>query len=165
MWWRLRHRDYEEKKGESNRLAFKALVEEGPPPGVLAYSKEGPVGWCAIAPRGEYQRLKTSRLFPPIDDQPVWSITCLFIAPDYRGRGVAPALIQGALDLAGSQGATVVEAYAVAPKRRTAPVFLSHGPLSVYQKAGFRTIKQPSPTRHLMRIQVRNLKSEARNPR
>jgi len=155
MWWRLRHRDYEERKGETNRRAFKAIVEEGPAPGVLAYSKERPVGWCAIAPRGEYQRLETSRLFPPIDDQPVWSITCLFVSPDYRGKGVAPALIQGA----------VVEAYAVAPDKRTAPVFLSQGPVSVYRKAGFQTIKQPSPTRHLMRIQLGNLKSEARNPR
>ncbi len=152
MWWRLRHRDYEERKGETNRAAFKALVEEGPPPGVLAYSEGRPVGWCAIAPREEYVRLRTSRLFPPIDDQQVWSVTCLFVSPDHRGKGVAERLVQEALSLAASDGAAIVEAYAVAPKKRTAPVFLSQGPVSVYRKCGFRTIKQPSVTRHLMRI-------------
>ncbi len=51
MWWRLRHRDYEERKGETNRAAFKALVEEGPPPGVLAYSEGRAPSAGAPSPR------------------------------------------------------------------------------------------------------------------
>ena len=41
---------------------------ESPPPGVLGYLDDRPVGWCAIAPRAEYPRMQSSPTFGPVDD-------------------------------------------------------------------------------------------------
>lgn len=41
-----------------------------------------------------------------IDDLPVWSIVCLFVAKDYRRMGITGLLIQSAIAYASSQGAT-----------------------------------------------------------
>lgn len=35
-----------------------------------------------------------SRILKPVDDQPVWSIVCLFVHRNHRGAGVSTALIE-----------------------------------------------------------------------
>jgi hypothetical protein len=45
-----------------NRAALRQVVADGPPPGVLAYAGETPVGWCAVAPREAYVHLERSRV-------------------------------------------------------------------------------------------------------
>ena len=62
-----------------------ALVKAGPPPGVLAYVDGVPAGWCAISPREGLRRLERSRVMAPVDDRPVWTVTCFFIGRGYRG--------------------------------------------------------------------------------
>src|SRR5437899_2356952 len=84
MTWRLPRAEWEAAKGEGNKQAFRALVQDNAQPGVLAYSGDEPVGWCAVAPRAVYVRLKKSRVLAPVDDRPVWSISCLFIARPFR---------------------------------------------------------------------------------
>lgn len=80
MTWRLPRAQYEEGKGTGNRRAFKRRVRSGMPPSVLAYVQAEPVGWCAVAPRAECEYLARSRVLRPIDDQAVWSISCLLVA-------------------------------------------------------------------------------------
>jgi GNAT superfamily N-acetyltransferase len=33
-----------------------------------------------------------------VDDQPVWSVTCFFVAKPYRHRGVTTALLRAAIN-------------------------------------------------------------------
>jgi GNAT superfamily N-acetyltransferase len=153
MFPRLPRAEYEEQKGDGNRRALRRLVKKGVVPGVLAYERGEPVGWCAIEPREAFPRIERSRLFRPVDDQPAWAIVCLFVRADRRGRGVSRALIEGAAAHARRRGARLVEAYPVEPKDGRMPaVFAWTGIASAYRAQGFAEVARRSPTRPLMRL-------------
>jgi GNAT superfamily N-acetyltransferase len=152
MYWRLTHTQYEEQHGELNRLNMKALVDSGTIPGILAYSSGEPVGWCSIAPREEFATLARSRLFKPVDEQPVWSVVCFFIARRQRRMGLTIKLLQAAVDYAQLNGARIVEGYPVDPKVGKAPdVFVWTGLFSAFKQAGFTEVMRRSETRPIMR--------------
>lgn len=113
MWWRSKRSEFEQNKGEGNRLALKAIVEAGQVPGILAYQGEQPVGWCSVAPHMDFSALDRSRILKRVDDQPVWSIVCFFIAKSYRRQGLSEFLIRSALVFARQNGARIVEAYPI----------------------------------------------------
>lgn len=150
MTWRLSRADFDANKGEKNKRALKKLVQKRPP-GILAYDGAEPVGWCAIAPRADYCRLVTHRTLKPVDEQPVWSITCLFVKKGYRRRGLSSALIDAAAQWAGSQGATIVEAYPTEPGQTLPDPFIFSGIVSMFTRAGFEEVKRPSKTRAIVR--------------
>lgn len=152
MYWREPRKDFARLKGDGNRRAFQRLVEGGAPTGVLAYVRGRVVGWCAIAPRGDYVTLSRSRVLKPVDEQPVWSVTCFFIARDQRGCGLSAQLIEGAVRYAKKLGAKIVEGYPVEPRAgRQADVFVYTGLASSFREAGFREVARRSPTRPIMR--------------
>lgn len=156
MVWRLPRSQWTRQRGEGNRRALGRLVTAGPPPGLLAYQGTRPVGWCAIAPREAYPALERSRILARVDEQPVWSISCLFVARDARRRGVSRALIDAAARWAGRRGAQVVEGYPVEPRtNRVADVFLWTGSISAFRAAGFTEVARRSPTRPIVRREVR----------
>lgn len=152
---RLTRAEYERGKGDGNRRALEALVDAGAVPGLLAYAGGRPVGWCALGPRADFSTLARSRILKPVDDRPVWSIVCHFVAKDWRRRGVLRALIEGAVAWAAGHGAEIVEAYPVEPKKdEVPPVFAYTGIASAYRKAGFREVARRSETRPIMRRRV-----------
>lgn len=155
MFWRRGAKEYSAGKGAGNRAAFRRIVKRGDEPGILAYADGEPVGWCAVAPRAVYPRLARSRVLAPLDDVPVWSISCLFVARPWRRRGVSAALIEAAVAHARSRGAKVVEAYPVDPAGTQPDAFVWTGIASAYAGAGFREAARRSPTRPIMRREVR----------
>jgi GNAT superfamily N-acetyltransferase len=161
MWWRLSAGEFEAGKGDRNRRAMKRIVESGRIPGIIAYSGSEPVGWCSIAPREEFPRLERSRILRPVDDKPVWSIVCLFIAKPYRKKGISVRLIRAAVEFARKRGARTVEGYAVEPRKgKTADTFAYHGPASAYRRAGFVEVARRSETRPIMRRKIRSQPGE-----
>jgi GNAT superfamily N-acetyltransferase len=155
MFWRQTRAEYEKKKGAGNRRAFKRLVESGKVPGVLAYARGAPVGWCAIAPRTEYSTLERSRVLAPVDDKAVWSVTCFFVAQPFRRRGVTVELLRAALEYARKKGARTVEGYPVESRKGRMPdVFAYTGLPSAFRQAGFVEVLRRSPTRPIMRYFV-----------
>jgi GNAT superfamily N-acetyltransferase len=151
MNWRLKAADYNMQKGEGNKKAMKKLVRKVSP-GVMAYAKDKAIGWCAVAPRDEYIRLETSRVLKPVDDWPVWSVSCFFIAKEFRGKGLAVPLLKAAVDFAISKGATIVEGYPTEPTNgRMADVFAWTGIAAIFQKAGFKEVVRRSKGRPIMR--------------
>jgi len=152
MWWRLAARDFREGAGATNRDRFRTHVGESIPPGVLAYADKVSVGWCAVASRESYPRLASSRILRPIDDVPVWSITCLFVARGYRRQGLTRLLIDAACRLASTFGASTVEAYPrVSPEEMTTPLALYTGTEGSFARAGFQVVARPTPVRRIMR--------------
>ncbi|HJR65676.1 MAG TPA: GNAT family N-acetyltransferase [Gemmatimonadaceae bacterium] len=152
MTWRLPRAQYERGKGAANRAAFKRRVRSGVPPGVLAYLDDDPVGWCAVAPRAEYDYLARSRVLRPLDDRPVWSISCLLVAKPHRGRGISVRLLQAAVHMAGESGAEIVEGYPVLARSGRMPdAFAWTGTLPAFRAAGFEEVARGSPTRPIMR--------------
>ena len=152
MWWRLKRSEFEKQKGEKNKAAFKAVVDSGDAPGILAYANGSPIGWCAIAPRETYSALERSRVLKRLDDKPVWSIVCLFIAKPYRRKGVSVELLKAAADYVRNRGGTIVEGYPIEPRTGATPdAFAWTGLASAFLKAGFVECERRSETRPIMR--------------
>lgn len=155
MFWRLPRREFEANKGNKNRQLLKQIVSKRRAPGILAYHLKEVVGWCAIAPRTEYVALKTSRILKPIDDTPVWSISCLFIKRPYRRKGVSSQLLLAAVKFAEEHGASIVEGYPTEPSNSKMPdPFLWHGIASSFLDAGFKEVLRRSDIRPIMRYQI-----------
>jgi len=162
MWWRLPRREFlagkvpgAGVKGEGNRRAFRRVVEDGEVPGLLAYEGDEPVGWVAVQPRETYPRLDRSRTLARVDDRPVWSITCFYVARSHRRRGVARALAAASLRHARERGARIVEAYPVDSAKRSADPFVYTGPAATFEGLGFREVARRSRTRPILRRAVR----------
>lgn len=155
MSWRLKKSEFEIGKGEDNKYSMRNIVYNGRPAGVLAYVDGKPAGWCAAAPREVYKRLESSRVLKRIDDEPVWSITCFFIAKDFRRKGISTELIKGAVEYARLNGADIVEAYPVVPYGKNVPdAFLWTGTPAAFEAAGFTVAKQRSKWKPMMRYYI-----------
>lgn len=99
-----------ELRGPARGEYVAELCRAEPPPGVLAYDGDEPVGWAAVAPRAETSFAR-NRKIPHVDDLPVWSLWCIRVRPGHRKQGISHALIAGAVDFARAHGAPAVEAY------------------------------------------------------
>ena len=157
MLWRLSKKQFESQKGDGNKRAMKAIVDSAEVPGILAYHNTKAIGWCAIAPRSSFPALARSRILQPIDDSPCWSVACLFVDRSYRKKSVSTELLQAATEYAKSQGAELVEGYPVEPKseKDIPPAFAWTGIPKAFVRAGFREVARRSPTRPIMRIELR----------
>ena len=152
MTWRLQKADFDRGKESGNKKAIQKLVKKNEPIGVLAFSGEEPAGWCAVAPREKYIRLEKSRALKPVDEMPVWSVSCFFIAKPFRRKGLSVILLKETLAYARQHGATIVEAYPVEPKDDTLPdVFAWTGIRSTFTRAGFKEVKRHTSARPIMR--------------
>lgn len=152
MVWRRNSRDYTSGKGAGNKRAFKKVVTSGERPGVIAYDGKEPIGWCAVAPRTVYIRLEGSRVLKPVDDKPVWSVSCFFVLRPYRRKGVSVRLLRAATEFAKKRGAKIVEGYPVEPTMEKFPdAFAWTGIPATFHKAGFKEVARRSPTRPVMR--------------
>ena len=67
--------------------------------------------WCSVAPRGEYASLNRSPVLKPLDEVPVWSIVCFYVAKSHRRQGVLEALIRAAVEYVGERGGRIVMRY------------------------------------------------------
>ncbi len=152
MFWRLRRPEWTRQKGEGNRRAFRKLVEAGDPLGVLAYAEGKAVAWCAVGPRETYPVLERSRILKRVDEQPVWSVTCFFVARPWRRKGVTRRLLEAAVRFARSRGAKIVEGYPVEPRRGTMPdAFAWTGLAGAFREAGFVEVARRSVGRPIFR--------------
>ena len=156
MLWRLPRKQYDSQKGDGNRKQMKALVESGEVPGILGYLDDRAAGWCAVAPREHYPSLTRSRVLKPVDDQPCWSVSCLFVHRDYRNKGVSVQLLRAAIAYVQSRGGRILEGYPVEPKsdKRIPPAFAWTGIPKAFEAAGFSEVARYAPTRPIMRFDV-----------
>jgi GNAT superfamily N-acetyltransferase len=155
MWWKLTRAQFQKQKGAANKRAFRKIVQSGETPGILAYADGQPAGWCAVAPREVYPALERSRILKPVDDQPVWSVVCFFVAKPFRRRGLTVKLLRAAVTHAIQHGAQIIEGYPVEPSKTPAPdVLLYTGLASAFRQAGFVEVLRRSKTRPMMRYFV-----------
>ena len=155
MWWRLPRVDFLRNRGEQNRKALKKIVDSGKVPGIIAYVDPEPIGWCAVGPRDEYPALERSRLLKKVDDRPVWSVVCFFVAKRFRHKGITLKLLQSAIRYVEEKGGGIVEGYPKDTAGKPAPdPFVFTGVVSSFQQAGFLEISRRSETRPIMRYQI-----------
>lgn len=156
MWWRLKRTEFERQKGSKNKAALKKIIRSGQIPGILAYADEKAIAWCSVGPRKTYPALERSRVLKRMDDKPVWSVVCLFVAKPFRKQGVSVAILRATVEYAKKNGAKIVEGYPVEPKKGRWPdAFVWTGLPSAFLKVGFKEVHRGSPTRPIMRYFVK----------
>jgi GNAT superfamily N-acetyltransferase len=134
---------WRESLGEPNRSAFESLVTSGAVHGILAFEGRDPIGWCSIGPRGDFPGLERSRVLQTEWTAATWSVTCFFIPAKHRGKGVATAMLEAAVELARKRGATEIEGY---PQKMLASGDPLPGPFawtgvpSIFERCGFKRI-------------------------
>jgi GNAT superfamily N-acetyltransferase len=162
QYWRQSSGDYARGGRASGEERLSAQVVGGPPaPGVIAYLDGEPVGWCGFGPRASMERLVRSRTIPVVDDVAVWSIVCFKVRVGCRRRGVARALLTGAIAYARDHGAPMIEAYPIDAEGARLDVAFSYvGFTSMFESAGFERVIQTDARsarrpRWLMRLDLR----------
>jgi GNAT superfamily N-acetyltransferase len=151
MFWKLRGKAFDEVKGYETRQMHKSIIDSGTSTGLLAYLHGEVVGWVAVEPRSAYPRLEHSRALKPVDDQPVWSVTCFFVARNYRRNGIAVELLKAAVEHVRKQGGRIVEGYPVDANKDMPAPFVYTGTASAFQQAGFQEVARHTPTRPIFR--------------
>ena len=154
MWWRQSSSQWEKGRGSDRKEALRTIVNQGKVPGILAYSNGQPIGWCSISPREEFHRLERSRTLKRLDDQPVWSVVCFYVAKTFRGKGVSTKLLAAAVNYAEKQGAKIIEGYPSRPGGKQQDTTVYTGLASAFQKVGFADSGSKSKIRTIMRYEL-----------
>jgi GNAT superfamily N-acetyltransferase len=150
--WCMYWRDRAFAHGDPKKRAMAELVRAGREPGLLAYEDGDAVGWVAVAPREEYAAIRASPQYRPRDeDEGVWSIVCFTIDKPARGRGIAAALLDAAVEFAFAHGASAVEAY---PHVSDARDYMGH--VDLYEQAGFEILRDANKRRVVRRGPLRS---------
>ena len=163
MYWRLGP-EYHERPREKNRNALRRIVRQGPPPGLLAFDGERAVGWCQLTPRDDLTWLNRKATFERVDALPVWSISCFYVRRGYRKQGVMSALIAAALKAAKRARAPALESYPVDTARRGSTSHAFTGTAAAFRRLGFKTVARRTPTRPVMRHDLKGIAASARLP-
>lgn len=146
--------------GEGARRLFEERVRQGPPPGVLAFAGEVPVGWLQVGPRAHApewnnpRRASTPLPDAPAEDERNWAASCFFVRKGFRGKGVTAALLDGAIDFARASGARLLEAAPMEHEFRRSNDGLHVGPERVFLRAGFVEVARHKEGRPLMRLEL-----------
>src|SRR3712207_1320222 len=151
MYWRIGN-DYRNRPRDANKAAFCELVNDGPPPGLLAFDGDLAVGWCQLTPRDALPWLDRTWRLKRVDTVPVWSISCFYIRKGHRKRGVTSALIAAAIDAAKQAGAPALEAYPL--DADMTPSASSTGFVPAFKRAGFKEVVRHVPPRPIMRYDL-----------
>ncbi|MEV7026853.1 GNAT family N-acetyltransferase [Kitasatospora sp. NPDC093558] len=145
---------------EARKDRLRDLVEAGERVGVLGTVDGVPVGWIGAGPRLGFPRLRGSRAAKPVegdDPERIWSIVCLYLAREHRGRGLVKVLVDRAAEWARSEGADLIEAYPEDDRTPGAPFDRSsfHGRVSTFESCGFTVVEPRLQRRALVRKDLR----------
>lgn len=155
MLWRQSSKGMAANMGESNRRLMQALFETGAVPGLVARQDGGAVGWIQVAPRSAFPRLERSRILQPVDDKPVWNVSCFLVHKAVRRQGLSRRLLEATCDFARDRGAAILEGYPIdTPKEKYPAVYAWTGFVGAYRAAGFKEVARRSATRPIMRRQL-----------
>ena len=154
MFWKLRGKAFEEARGMETRQMHKSVIDSGISTGLLAYLHGEVVGWVAVEPREAYEKLAHSRALKPVDDQPVWSVTCFFVARKHRRNGITVELLKAAVEHVKKNGGRIVEGYPVDAQKDMPAPFVYTGTASAFKQAGFKEVARNTPTRPIFRFVI-----------
>ena len=149
-WCRMWRRDADGRVPHDRahmKEAMRSRIMGGGRVGLLAYVDGEPVAWCSVAPRETFVRVGGVEE-PGEDESRVWSLTCFYVRNAFRRRGLTERLIEEAARHAREHGASVIEAYPVAPD---APSYRFCGFIPVFAAHGFSEVGRAGKRRHVMR--------------
>lgn len=160
MYWMVkRSADWGDgQKGGSkavNKDRFRAIVEQKPPPGLIAYEEDTPIAWARVMARARHPGLANSRRFKTeLDIEGVWSLSCFVVKKQWRRRGLTSLLTRAAADFARNQGATALEVYPTETKEQKHPATVYTGIASTFRKLGFEVVQAKATHKPMMRLSL-----------
>lgn len=166
--YRIGNKENVALRGAERADRVRELCEQDPPPGVIAYLDDEPVGWAALHPRRETSFAR-NRLIPRVDDLDVWSLWCFRVRPGHRKQGISHALIDGAVAYARERGAPAIEGYPVDNRGDRVNLTMAYvGTRSLFEDAGFTKAADTESVldgfpRVLMRLDLRDSKKASKN--
>ena len=128
-------------EGGLNRTPMCAAIEKGGIDGMLARVDGAVVGWIHMGPVTRFNF--RARFHDRADDEPgVAGIVCLLVAKPMRRRGVAKALLRGAIETLRDRGFRRVRAWPRTDESHDGEMELFHGPRALYLSEGFVPIRE-----------------------
>ncbi len=116
-------------------------VNNGLIQGYLAYSDGNVIGWCNANDRNNcmhcygWKHHISDKIIEKKSKEKIKSVFCFTVAPDFRGKGVATALLERVIEDARSDGYEYLESY---PNKEKTDMYYNYvGPLALYKKLGF----------------------------
>jgi GNAT superfamily N-acetyltransferase len=136
-----------------NRAELEARLAEGSDEarGIVAIDGPEVVGWLKVAPAAAMKKAYDRRLYRGLpcfegDREGVLLVGCALVHPGQRRRGVATALVAGAVRLAGPLwGARALEALPRRPREAVSDEELWTGPMGAYMANGFVEVSTFEP--------------------
>lgn len=156
-WRRSKGEDWEKVKGPVAKARFMKLVTTSKAHGALAFVDGEPIGWCSFDRRRDYSRLNRAPSLKCDDADQVWSVPCFFVHKDYRGEGVATALLEHALRTMKRLGAKIIEGYPVNAYKygkKIPRAFAWTGTRSMFRNAGFTAADNRSGGKQRVRKKI-----------
>jgi GNAT superfamily N-acetyltransferase len=136
---------------QRNRAEMVAALESGSDDmsGLVAIDEHRVIGWLKLSPARSLDKLYTQRLYRNLPcfsgvREGVFTVGCLLVAPEQRRRGVARALLRGAVDKARALGGSAIEAF---PRRAEGVSDAEHwlGPFGLFMESGFAIVHDFAP--------------------
>ena len=104
--------------------------------GYLAYMDGVSIGWCNANDKASFPEESANgfRLYAPAEKREK-VVICFAIAPEFRGKGVATALLKQVVADAKAEGYAAVEGFPRVHRERD--IWDYTGPIRLYEKVGF----------------------------
>jgi GNAT superfamily N-acetyltransferase len=135
--------------GHISREVAERQIANGVLQGYLAYADGKSIGWCNANDRSNYpvDPFYEMPFHAPPEKREI-AVVCFEIAPEYRSRGVATALLDQVLSDARTHGYLAVVSFPV--KRDERYEWDWAGPVRLYEKAGFVKVTEGDDNEHMI---------------
>jgi GNAT superfamily N-acetyltransferase len=142
---------------EENKALKRSLVLQGKAHAALVYLDGEPIGWCQYGSPQELPAIYHKKEVASGDyTLPDWRITCIFVDKSQRGKGVAKAAVEGALELIRQAGGGIVETYPQNTEgKKISSSFLYNGTQTLFESCGFHLIRTKGKNHCIMRKTVK----------
>lgn len=122
--------------GRVSRKIAEQQIDSGVLRGYLAFYEGVAIGWCNVNDKANFPIVScTGESFYASADKLEKAVVCFEISPEYRGKGIATALLERVIDDARAEGYIAVEGFPVVRDERFK--WDCKGPIRLYEKAGF----------------------------
>jgi len=134
---------------EKNRAELQGALDGT---GIVAIDADKIVGWMKLVPQRTLVKLLTRSPYKGLEAPDTFSIGCFLIDPERRRQGIARAMVEAAIPIARSLGATYLEAYPrVCEGMHEGEMWM--GPFAMFEALGFE-VHREQPQYPVMRKRV-----------
>ena len=134
--------EVQKNPGPASRKVAEQQIKDSILQGYLAFVDGLAIGWCNANDRANYpaEPVYDDTPFHAPADKREKAVICFEISPEYRGKGVATALLQQVINDAKNEGYNAVVGFPVVRDERYE--WDCRGPVRLYEKAGFSKVSE-----------------------